>query len=312
MAISFEPRYYLRDNKTGGKPADVAVMTASAGKAGDNAPHIAVAISNPPALCVNIEHALHATGNPYSIKLSDVSEAITRSECNMHTAVLVPTASQPALAVQEDKQNGVMLSDTSGSLRSNAPGSQPCGTLALTFGEVISFKPGQSEAAGGFFATVGFAPTLQSVNNGSTAVPVVAFPCGEHALHAMGFDAYNQKATGDVTHPLRVGLGNGNGDEIPQALIVAPTLTSANNPSRSPQSAEITQQVNAVYAATMQVRRLSPLECERLQGFPDGWTDIPYKNSKGSPDGPRYKALGNSMAVNVMRFIGERIQLVST
>lgn len=58
------------------------------------------------------------------------------------------------------------------------------------------------------------------------------------------------------------------------------------------------------------VRRLTPLECERLQGFPDGWTDIPWKGKKHAPDGPRYKALGNSMAVPVMRWIGEGIQLV--
>lgn len=58
------------------------------------------------------------------------------------------------------------------------------------------------------------------------------------------------------------------------------------------------------------VRRLTPLECERLQGFPDGWTDIPWKGKKHAPDSPRYKALGNSMAVPVMRWIGEGIQLV--
>lgn len=56
------------------------------------------------------------------------------------------------------------------------------------------------------------------------------------------------------------------------------------------------------------VRRLTPTECERLQGFPDGWTDIPYRGRAECPDGPRYKALGNSMAVPVMRWIGERIQ----
>ena len=53
----------------------------------------------------------------------------------------------------------------------------------------------------------------------------------------------------------------------------------------------------------MSVRRLTPLECERLQGFPDGYTNIP-----GASDSGRYKALGNSMAVPVMRWIGERIQ----
>ena len=56
-------------------------------------------------------------------------------------------------------------------------------------------------------------------------------------------------------------------------------------------------------ASRMQVRRLTPVECERLQGFPDGWTNI----KPNCPDGPRYKALGNSMAVPVMRWIGGRI-----
>jgi DNA (cytosine-5)-methyltransferase 1 len=51
------------------------------------------------------------------------------------------------------------------------------------------------------------------------------------------------------------------------------------------------------------LRKITPTECERLQGFPDGWTNIHLK----TPDGPRYKALGNSMAVPVMRWIGERI-----
>lgn len=57
---------------------------------------------------------------------------------------------------------------------------------------------------------------------------------------------------------------------------------------------------------SMAVRRLTPKECERLQGFPDNYTLTPYRN-KPAADGPRYKALGNSMAVPVMRWIGERI-----
>ena len=61
------------------------------------------------------------------------------------------------------------------------------------------------------------------------------------------------------------------------------------------------------------VRRLTPTECERLQGFPDGYTAIPWKKKSADqcPDGPRYKALGNSMAVPVMRWIGERIDKVN-
>lgn len=60
---------------------------------------------------------------------------------------------------------------------------------------------------------------------------------------------------------------------------------------------------------SMAVRRLTPVECERLQGFPDGYTDIPWRGKPEAPDGPRYKALGNSMAVPVMAWIGQRIAM---
>ena len=59
------------------------------------------------------------------------------------------------------------------------------------------------------------------------------------------------------------------------------------------------------------VRRLTPTECERLQGFTPGWTDVPYRG-KAAADGPRYKAIGNSMAVPCMTWIGQRIGMVDT
>jgi DNA (cytosine-5)-methyltransferase 1 len=59
------------------------------------------------------------------------------------------------------------------------------------------------------------------------------------------------------------------------------------------------------------LRRVMPIEAERLMGFPDGYTNIPWRNKPESPDGPRYKALGNSMAVPVMRWIGERVNEVN-
>jgi DNA (cytosine-5)-methyltransferase 1 len=113
-----------------------------------------------------------------------------------------------------------------------------------------------------------------------------------HALRGEGFDAIED--------------GTGRGTPI---VPVAPSLTASNDPSRSPQSAEVTQQVAAVHAATMTVRRLTPRECERLQAFPDDYTLIPWRKKPADqcPDGPRYKALGNSMAVNCMEWIGERI-----
>lgn len=67
---------------------------------------------------------------------------------------------------------------------------------------------------------------------------------------------------------------------------------------------------NAIVYGSMAVRRLTPIECERLQGFPDGYTAIPWRGNPTNecPDGPRHKALGNSMAVPVMRWIGRQIE----
>jgi DNA (cytosine-5)-methyltransferase 1 len=76
---------------------------------------------------------------------------------------------------------------------------------------------------------------------------------------------------------------------------------SGSNPAMHQDGAAILQ--------AMAVRRLTPMECERLQGFPDNYTDIQAKG-KPTPDGPRYKALGNSMAVPVMAWIGQRIEQV--
>jgi site-specific DNA-cytosine methylase len=72
---------------------------------------------------------------------------------------------------------------------------------------------------------------------------------------------------------------------------------------------EVRRSADAQGPARFQVRRLSPRECERLQGFPDDYTLIPYRG-KPAADGPRYKALGNSMAVPCMRWIGRRIQML--
>ena len=84
------------------------------------------------------------------------------------------------------------------------------------------------------------------------------------------------------------------------AIVVAPTLSASNNPSRSPQSSEITAQVDAMVRETGVVRRLTPVECERLQGFPDNWTD-------GQADSNRYKQMGNAVAVPVVEWIISRM-----
>ena len=67
----------------------------------------------------------------------------------------------------------------------------------------------------------------------------------------------------------------------------------------------------ALVVSTPKVRRLTPRECERLQGFPDDFTLIPYRHGKPAADGPRYKALGNSMAVPVIGWVLNRVRLFS-
>lgn len=88
-------------------------------------------------------------------------------------------------------------------------------------------------------------------------------------------------------------MGKGNGLGIGQPGDPMNTLTKGDH--------------HAVFQA-MAVRRLTPTECERLQGFPDGYTNIPWRKAPESPDGIRYKALGNSWAVPVVAWIGQRIQ----
>jgi DNA (cytosine-5)-methyltransferase 1 len=130
-----------------------------------------------------------------------------------------------------------------------------------------------------------------------------------------GVDYENNAHTmNEPTGPLLKGSPSGGGRPLP-AVVFEPGSIARNAGPAGESSLAPTLRSNmgdnqpAVRIA-MQVRRLTPTECERLQGFPDNYTNIPWRKKLESPDGPRYKALGNSMAVPVMRWIGERIQAV--
>ena len=90
------------------------------------------------------------------------------------------------------------------------------------------------------------------------------------------------------------------------------TLNAETSQSLRSSRADIDRQGTLFSPKTLTVRRLTPRECERLQGFPDDYTAIPWRGKSAAecPDGPRYKAIGNSMAVNCMRWIGQRITFV--
>ncbi len=93
---------------------------------------------------------------------------------------------------------------------------------------------------------------------------------------------------------------------------IAPTLRAGESGSNQRPTALIKLSANDNASAEWVIRRLTPVECERLQGFPDGWTSVPYRGGNLAADGPRYKALGNSMAVPCMRFIGEQLKAVAS
>ena len=121
-------------------------------------------------------------------------------------------------------------------------------------------------------------------------------------------------STGSVAHCLNAG-GMGRIDYETETMIAHALRgegfdASEDGTGRATPLVPVAIQERAV--SENAVRRLTPVECERLQGFPDGFTRIPYRGKPADrcPDGPRYKALGNSMAVNVMAWIGERIALV--
>ncbi|MBF6987228.1 DNA cytosine methyltransferase [Cupriavidus sp. IK-TO18] len=154
-------------------------------------------------------------------------------------------------------------------------------------------------------AQYGVAPTMRAMgHSGSHANAggqlAVAFDTTQITSAA---NRSNPQA-GDPCHPLAAGAH-------PPALAYTTKLhnTKSNNAGKLFEERTPCLDANSPAPAlltALQVRRLTPRECERLQGFPDDYTLVPVRN-KPAADGPRYKALGNSMAVPVMAWIGLRI-----
>ena len=140
-------------------------------------------------------------------------------------------------------------------------------------------------------------------------------------VQTIGCDVYNHAVTGETAATLTMHSGGTNtaGPKVLQAYSIREDA-KANNFSATPlqvtpalqamQPSVQSHHAQTFIAGNMAVRRLTPRECERLQGFKDDYTIIPWKKGE-SPDGYRYKALGNSMAVPVMKWIGERINEVN-
>ena len=176
------------------------------------------------------------------------------------------------------------------------------GQASIAVAQPVAFEPGKMKRLGYGDAEPGLTPTLRAeAGDNQLAVAYNIAPGkGELKDDIHVTDAHISKTLD----------ASGSNPAMHQggAAIVAPTLTASNDPSRSPQSTEVTNQVAAVHSVSMAVRRLTPIECERLQGFPDNYSNIPWRKAEQAPDGPRYKALGNSWAVPVVAWIGQRIQ----
>ncbi|PZQ99191.1 MAG: DNA (cytosine-5-)-methyltransferase [Cereibacter sphaeroides] len=154
----------------------------------------------------------------------------------------------------------------------------------------------------------GFDASEDGTGRGTPIVPI-AFDCkgtevqfladGSHpTLRSMGHNNSHQNAGGHAA--VAFDMRGREGGAMPEGPHDTANIRAASGGSSRSYVAQL-------YAWA--VRRLTPTECERLQGFESGFTRIPYRGKPADrcPDGPRYKALGNSMAVNVMEWLGERI-----
>lgn len=162
------------------------------------------------------------------------------------------------------------------------------------------FSGGQGENAGGIGYQEEVAPTIRSSESGSNQVPDILCQYGDVA--------------GALTARHDSSLCVDRGANI--------VYENHAQDSRVKPCGECSPQINAkagtgggnlpIVSGAFTVRRLTPVECERLMGFPDNWTRIPWRGKPEGQctDGPRYKACGNSMCVNVMRWIGMRIEYV--
>lgn len=358
VSVAFKPSHYTR-GKDGAPSEVVAPLSADADK-GDQDTVIATPIDMRQASRGEkvTNNRSQGSGGPPGHGVGDAGDpAFTVSERGQ--AVAVRTANTGA--------NGHGVAD------------EVTHTIDQVQGQAIAFKPGQSEAAGGTFVTEEFAPTMQSQNNGSTAVPAVAFTKSKRAQSNQDDESWvpgdvaqtqNQFDQGDTRATTVVAFTQNSRDEVRQINVdgsvagalsadagmhqtnyLAYGVTTEQTPKFSEEKAlTITRQsptgggqpqsvafanrtrdgikvpevmkdgvvpaltnpgqggrADAVnIASAMQVRRLCPSECEALQGFPIGYTDVTYRK-KPAADGPRYRALGNSMAVPCMWWLGKRI-----
>ncbi len=216
---------------------------------------------------------------------------------------------------------------------SNPQWGDPCHPLCAqghTPTVCIGLSAGQSATAGSIAAQPEIAPTLRAGESGTNQVPSVCYAIAgniigrepENGGHHLGVEDDGAMFTLTTADRHAVAFSWSQDADFSVVDECTPTLRAAHSGEPAVCMADDTarEAVDEDLAGTLKcggmpptvaydyiVRRLMPVECERLQGFPDGWTDL-----GGTPDAPRYKACGNSMAVPVIRHIGRRIEAVDS
>ena len=214
-----------------------------------------------------------------------------------------------------DLYNGKETGDVSATvMRGSCTGGDSIGPSVIKVDTVVDMMGGKS---GCHVSKEDVSPTLATTHGESHAV-----------AYGASFDVnYGCPVERELAHTQKIGSGSGYTNGVMEAeeesqgasygtsfdvnygcpveKELAHTQTNGTCPGHH---SGVMKEENPGWRAT--VRRLLPVETERLMGFPDGWTQIPWKGRKAEdcPDAPRYKACGNSMAINVMRWIGIRIQ----
>ena len=265
---------------------------------------------------------------------------------NSETSVEVGTTllarqykSPPFVCAHETGQGYWQDGDIAGTLRAegeNRP-SRPSNIICA------GFSGGQGAKAGGIGYREEVSPTIRSAESGSNQVPDIlcqygdvagaltarhdSSPCvdrGANIVYENHAQDSRVKPCGECCPQINAKAGTGGGNlpivhecyPINGMVIGNGVRVNDQHPTGigtdGDPSPTITKAHHHAVAKRHVVRRLLPVECERLMGFPDNWTRIPWrgKPAEDCPDSPRYKACGNSMCVNVMRWIGMRIEYV--
>ena len=269
--------------------SDGTCMTLKArmGTGGGNVPMVAMAFAQNQLGEVRtgeVFNTINTNSNASGRNTPMVAFSSNMSEPDCQTDGTTPTIrreGRPAVAIGTDCCNGAITGEIAATMGTHGSSSNSSGPTVMQ--EVaFSFDGGQSTnpKATHQFTVEGTAPLIQSM-------PLCVGSAQE--VRAVPLKEPDDLLPESPTRKSTKGWGEEGDPAFTLRTAAVPGAAIGGNPT------------------AMQVRRLTVGECEALQGFPRDWTQVPYRGKPAS-DGPRYKALGNSMATNCMEWIGSRIQ----